>query len=50
MYDIAWVVSTDSQTDLEPDLSMLMTSAHLEDKTLFLLQCAMEENCLASQA
>ena len=50
MYDIAGVVCTDTQADLEPDLVQLMTSAYLEDKALFLLQCAMEENCLASQA
>jgi len=47
---IAGVTCTDTQADLEPDLYMLMTSAHLEDKQLFLLQCAMEENCLASEA
>ena len=50
MYDIAGVVCTDTQADLEPDLYHLMTSAYLEDKPLFLLQCAMEENCLASHA
>ena len=50
VYDIAGVVCTDSQADLEPDLTMLMTSAYLEDKALFLLQCAMEENCLARAA
>ena len=50
MHDIAGVVCTDRQADLQPDLQQLMTSAYLEDKTIFLLQCAMEENCLASQA
>jgi len=50
MHDIAAVVCTDTQADLEPDLYQLMTSAYLEDKPLFLLQCAMEENCVASQA
>jgi len=50
MHDIAAVSCTDTQADLEPDLYQLMTSAYLEDKPLFLLQCAMEENCVASQA
>ena len=62
--DLAGVVCTDTQVnlasrptnnsllqaDLEPDLYLLMTSAYLEDKPLFLLQCAMEENCVAQQA
>ena len=62
--DLAGVVCTDTQVteesrsrsnaflqaDLEPDLYQLMTSAYLEDKPLFLLQCAMEENCVAKQA
>ena len=48
--DLAGVVCTDTQADLEPDLYQLMTSAYLEDKPLFLLQCAMEENCVAKQA
>ena len=37
------------QADLVPDLGELMRSAYLEDKPLFLLQCAMEENCLAGE-
>jgi len=49
-HDIAGVVCTDRQADLQPDMMELMTSAYLEDKTIFQLQCAMEENCLASQA
>ena len=48
--DIAAVVCTPQQADLQPDLYQLMTSAYLEDKPLALLQCAMEENCLASAA
>ena len=38
------------QADLVPDLGELMRSAYLEDKPLFTLQCAMEENCVASGA
>ena len=49
-HDIAAVVCTDTQADLEPDLYQLVTSAYLEDKPLFTLQCAMEENCVASGA
>ena len=48
--DLAGVVCTDTQADLEPALYQLMPSASLEDKPLFLLQCAMEENCVAKQA
>ena len=47
-HDIAAVVCTDTQADLEPDLYQLVTSAYLEDKPLFTLQCAMEENCVAA--
>lgn len=36
--------------DLVPDHMELARSAHLEDKQLFFLQCAMEENCLAQSA
>ena len=36
--------------DLVPDHHELARSAHLEDKQLFFLQCAIEENCLASEA
>ena len=49
-HDLASVVCTDTQADLEPDLYQLVTSAYLEDKPLFTLQCAMEENCVASGA
>ena len=36
--------------DLVPDIHELTRSIHLEDKQLFFLQCAMEENCLSSSA
>ena len=50
MQDVAAVMCTDTQADLAPDMMELMTSAYLEDKAMFLLQCAMEENCLAAGA
>nr|CAD7451518.1 unnamed protein product [Timema bartmani] len=36
--------------DLVIDSLEIMRTAHLEDRQLFFLQCAMEENCLASAA
>ena len=48
--DLAAVVCTARLADLQPDLYQLVTSAYLEDKPLFTLQCAMEENCVASGA
>ncbi|KAJ4451006.1 hypothetical protein ANN_02442 [Periplaneta americana] len=36
--------------DLVIDHLEIMRTAHLEDKQLYFLQCAMEENCLASAA
>ena len=48
--EVAGVVCVDVQADLQPDMMLLMQSAYLEDKPLFLLQCAMEENCLATGA
>ena len=48
--ELAGVVCVDVQADLQPDMMQLMQSAYLEDKHLFMLQCAMEENCLAGQA
>lgn len=35
--------------DLVPDEQEMERSAYLEDKQLLYLQCAMEENCLASE-
>merc|ERR1711884_175336 len=48
--EVAAVVCVDKQADLAPDLYALMSSVYLEDKHLFFLQCAMEENCLAAEA
>lgn len=47
---MAGVICTHDMADLVFDHMELERSAHLEDRPLFLLQCAMEENCLASQA
>lgn len=47
---VAGVVCTHEMADLVFDHAELERSAHLEDRPLFLLQCAMEENCLASEA
>lgn len=48
--NVAAVVCEKEMADLVFDYSELISSAHLEDRPLFFLQCAMEENCLASQA
>lgn len=48
--DVAAVHCTDTMADLVIDHLELMRTAHLEDRQLYFLQCAMEENCLASQA
>lgn len=47
---VAAVVCKEEMADLVFDYTELITSAHLEDRPLLFLQCAMEENCLASQA
>lgn len=48
--DLAAVSCVDRIADLVIDHFDLMRTAHLEDKQLFFLQCAMEENCMASSA
>lgn len=48
--DVAAVHCTEIMADLVIDHYELMRSAYLEDKPMFFLQCAMEENCLASEA
>lgn len=47
---VAGVICTHEMADLVFDHAELERSAHLEDRPLFMLQCAMEENCLATQA
>ncbi|XP_037092406.1 lysyl oxidase homolog 3B-like [Pollicipes pollicipes] len=48
--NIASVVCEEEMADLLPDHEAMMQSAYLEDRQLFYLQCAMEENCLAPSA
>ncbi|XP_012222886.1 lysyl oxidase homolog 3 [Linepithema humile] len=48
--NIAGVVCRREIADLVFDHLELMRTAHLEDRQLYWLQCAMEENCVASQA
>lgn len=48
--DVAALSCTHSMADLVIDHIELTRTAFLEDKQMFFLQCAMEENCLASQA
>ncbi|KAL7645393.1 UNVERIFIED_CONTAM: hypothetical protein RMT77_003779 [Armadillidium vulgare] len=48
--NIAGVTCIKKMADLVPDIIELSRSVHLEDKQLFFLQCAMEENCLAKSA
>lgn len=48
--DVAAVSCVSHMSDLVIDHVDIMKTAHLEDRQLFFLQCAMEENCLASQA
>lgn len=47
---VAAVICTREMADLVFDHSELQRSAHLEDRPILFLQCAMEENCLASRA
>ncbi|KOX72728.1 Lysyl oxidase like protein 2B [Melipona quadrifasciata] len=48
--NVASVVCLRDMPDLVFDHIELMRTAHLEDRQLYWLQCAMEENCVASQA
>lgn len=47
---VAAVMCEKKMADLVFDHRELEHSAHLEDRPIYFLQCAMEENCLASQA
>ncbi|GBL85108.1 Lysyl oxidase 2A [Araneus ventricosus] len=48
--NIAGVICVTELPDLVPDEIEIERSAYLEDRQLLFLQCAMEENCLASEA
>lgn len=48
--DVAAVSCVSSMPDLIIDHIELMRTAHLDDRQMYFLQCAMEENCLASRA
>lgn len=48
--NVAGVVCSRNMPDLVFDHIELMRTAHLEDRQLYWLQCAMEENCVASRA
>lgn len=47
---VAAVICVEEMADLVFDHVELIQSAYLEDRPLIFLQCAMEENCLASRA
>lgn len=49
-HHVAGVSCVKQMADLVIDEIELETSAHLEDRMLYFLTCAMEENCVASQA
>lgn len=48
--NVAGVICLREMADLVFDHIELMRTAHLEDRQLYWLQCAMEENCIASKA
>ncbi|XP_016836951.1 lysyl oxidase homolog 4 isoform X3 [Nasonia vitripennis] len=48
--NVAGLTCASRMADLVFDHLELERTAHLEDRPLYFLQCAMEENCLASQA
>ncbi|XP_065319937.1 lysyl oxidase homolog 3-like isoform X2 [Gordionus sp. m RMFG-2023] len=48
--DFAGVVCGEGLPDLVPDPELLKSTAYIEDRQMFFLRCAMEENCLARTA
>lgn len=49
-HHVAGVSCVKKMADLVIDETELETTAHLEDRPLYFLTCAMEENCVATQA
>ncbi|XP_053619425.1 lysyl oxidase homolog 2B [Plodia interpunctella] len=47
---VAAISCTEQLADLQLDTNALEISAHLEDVPMYMLQCAMEENCLSKSA
>ncbi|OWF45340.1 Lysyl oxidase-like 3 [Mizuhopecten yessoensis] len=47
---VAGIVCANDLPDLEPSTYMVETTAFLQDRSLYYLTCAMEENCLSSSA
>ncbi|XP_050429469.1 lysyl oxidase homolog 2 [Adelges cooleyi] len=47
---VAAVMCVTEMADLSINADEIISSAYLEDKQMYFLQCAMEENCLASSA
>ncbi|KAI5715217.1 hypothetical protein M8J77_012418 [Diaphorina citri] len=47
---VAGVVCTRELPDLEIDFKEIEDTLHIQDRQLYYLQCAMEENCLADEA
>lgn len=47
---VAAVVCTQKLADLILDTTTIERTAHLQDAMMYMLQCAMEENCLSRSA
>uniref|UniRef100_A0A336MNT7 protein-lysine 6-oxidase n=1 Tax=Culicoides sonorensis TaxID=179676 RepID=A0A336MNT7_CULSO len=47
---VSAIICTNELPDLLFDIAELEHSLHLEDRMLYFLQCAMEENCLSTEA
>ncbi|CAH1784682.1 unnamed protein product [Owenia fusiformis] len=47
---IAGAICTSTLPDLVPNATLLEQSMHLQDRSLYHLQCSMEENCLSQDA